>query len=606
MEWNGGSKSSDSLEWIGEDEDEVNSNTVLFSSGSHFRTHAGQEASASHKEASTSAGSNFSLISHFVGMGFSENMVVKAIKENEGNTEAILETLLTYSVVENYPPECELIPSDTNSSESKMDDLDQLSDISSCLGDEETTDHLSDREKKFLQLVDMGFPIDDASSALEKCGPGTSIMELMDFISAAQIGKIPDPQRHPILDENEAGSGHFHTAPPPDKKRKLFEAEERWQKKVDSWRRRQKESYKERKKSLLHEDEETVCIPKNMIGFGVPNTQMTVFNRKISSEVIGPPYFYFENVALTPKGVWDTISRFLYDIKPEFVDSMHFCAAARKRGYIHNLPIQNRFPLQPIPPLTIQETFPLSKKWWPPWDKRTKLNCLNTCTASAKLTERIKKALENWDGEPHPKTQKYVLYECKKWNLVWVGKNKAAPLEPEEIEMLMGYPKHHTRGGGTSRTERFKCLGNAFQVDTVAFHLSVLKKMFPNGISVLSLFSGIGGAEVALHRLGIPLKNVVSVEISEVSRNILHSWWEQTNQKGNLIHVGDVQKLTLDRLEELIKSLGGFDLIIGGSPCNNLTGSNRVSRDGLKGEHSILFYEYFRIINDVKVLMGKV
>ncbi|XP_042511756.1 DNA (cytosine-5)-methyltransferase DRM2-like [Macadamia integrifolia] len=187
---------------------------------------------------------------------------------------------------------------------------------------------------------------------------------------------------------------------------------------------------------------------------------------------------------------------------------------------------------------------------------------------------------------------------------VWVGKNRAAPLDPEEIEMLMGYPKHHTRGGGTSRTERFRSLGNSFQVDTVAFHLSVLKKMFPHGISVLSLFSGIGGAEVALHRLGIPLKNVVSVEISNVNRNILQSWWDQTNQKGNLTHVADVQKLSIDRLEELIKSLGGFDLIIGGSPCSNLTGSNRVSRDGLQGEQSILFYEYFRVLNDVKFLMG--
>ncbi|KAJ4957976.1 hypothetical protein NE237_025087 [Protea cynaroides] len=604
MDCNSGSKSIDSLEWDGEDEGEFNSYTVLSSSCSKTR---GQEASASYEEASTSAGSCSNLISHFVGMGFSKNMVAKAIKENgEGNTEAILETLLTYSVVEKSPPECELIPSDTNSSESKMDDLDQLSDISSCFGDEETTEHLSDKDKKFLQLVDMGFPIDDASSALEKCGPDTSIMELMDFISASQIGKKTDAQLRPISDENEPGPSHFHTAAAPNKKRKLFVAEERWQKKVDSWRRRQKESHKGGKKPLLHEEEDTVRLPKLMIGFGVPNMPRTVFHREILSEAIGPPYFYFENVALTPKGVWDTMSRFLYEIEPEFVDSMYFCAAARKRGYIHNLPIHNRFPLQPIPPLTIQEAFPLSKRWWPSWDKRTKFNCLNTCTASAKLTERIRQALESWEGEPHPRTQKYVLYECKKWNLLWVGKNKTAPLEPEEIEIIMGYPEHHTRGGGTSRTERFKALGNSFQVDTIAFHFSVLKKMFPNGISVLSLFSGIGGAEVALHRLGIPLKNVVSVEISEVSSNILQSWWEQTNQKGNLIHITDVQHLSLDRLEELIKSLGGFDLIVGGSPCNNLTGSNRVSRDGLKGDHSILFYEYFRVLNDVKGLMGKV
>ncbi|KAK8710241.1 hypothetical protein V6N13_145575 [Hibiscus sabdariffa] len=89
--------------------------------------------------------------------------------------------------------------------------------------------------------------------------------------------------------------------------------------------------------------------------------------------------------------------------------------------------------------------------------------------------------------------------------------------------MLLGFPKNHTREGGTNRKDRYKSLGNSFQVDTVAYHLSVLKDMFPSGINVLSLFSGIGGAEVALHRLGISLKNIVSVEMSEVNRHIIRT-----------------------------------------------------------------------------------
>lgn len=144
-----------------------------------------------------------------------------------------------------------------------------------------------------------------------------------------------------------------------------------------------------------------------------------------------------------------------------------------------------------------------------------------------------------------------------------------------------------------------------FQVDTVAYHFSVLKNIFPDGLNLLSLFSGIGGAEVALHRLGIPLKNVVSVEISEVNRSILRSWWEQTNQKRKLIHIPDIQQLNRDRLEELMKSFGGFDLVVGGSPCNNLSGSNRVSRDGLEGKDSILFYDFFRILELVKFVASK-
>lgn len=144
-----------------------------------------------------------------------------------------------------------------------------------------------------------------------------------------------------------------------------------------------------------------------------------------------------------------------------------------------------------------------------------------------------------------------------------------------------------------------------FQVDTVAYHLSVLKNLFPSGINVLSLFSGIGGAEVALHRLGIPLKNVVAVEISEANRNIVRSWWEQTNQRGNLVDIADVQELDANRLEQFMSSFGGFDLVIGGSPCNNLAGSNRHHRDGLEGKESSLFFEYTRILDQVRCMMSR-
>lgn len=218
----------------------------------------------------------------------------------------------------------------------------------------------------------------------------------------------------------------------------------------------------EMKKNVI---EESIRLPNPMIGYGVPSMPSErAIRRSLPEEARGRPYFYYENVALTPKGVWDTISRFLYDIDPEFVDSKFFSACARKRGYIHNLPIENRFPLVPLPPLTIQQAFPLSKRWWPKWDPRDKLNCIQTAIASAKLTERIRTALERYEGDPPEAVQRYVLEQCRKWNLVWVGRNKLAPLECDEVEMLLGFPKNHTRGGGISRTDRYKSLGNSFQV----------------------------------------------------------------------------------------------------------------------------------------------
>ena len=215
------------------------------------------------------------------------------------------------------------------------------------------------------------------------------------------------------------------------------------------------------------DDGQTLNLPNPMMGFGVPNEPKSIItHRTLPENAIGPPYFYYENVALTPKGVWQKISRFLYDVQPEYVDSKYFCAAARKRGYVHNLPIANRFPLLPLPPRTILDAFPLLKKWWPSWDPRKNLNCLQTVHGSAQTTDRIRKKLESCGEfeEPSESVKKYVLEQCRKWNLVWVGKNKVAPLEPDEVEMLLGFPKHHTRGGGISRTDRFKSLGNSFQV----------------------------------------------------------------------------------------------------------------------------------------------
>ncbi|KAF7819558.1 DNA (cytosine-5)-methyltransferase DRM2 [Senna tora] len=574
---------SDNYDWNTEDELEIEN----FQS-SDLAVPNGDAITGSGEASSSPSSSNSKMFDHFVGMGFSEKLVSKVIQENgEENADSLLETLLTLSAVDSSPEKQQQNDLDYSSSDLEGSLLDDCSDIDSFSDNEEITKSVSENDGKLLTLVNMGYTVDVASVALERCGMNSSVDELIDFICAAQTAKAEDALMAP---EEKPRCSNLTK----QKKRSYYECEILGKKKL-----------KGSEKKVFDEDEEMIHLPKPMVGFGVPTESFAITHRKLPESAIGPPYFYYENVALAPKGVWQTISRFLYDIEPEFVDSKYFCAAARKRGYIHNLPIQNRFPLLPLPARTIHEALPLTRKWWPEWDHRNKLNCLQTAYGSAKLTERIRKAIENYEGEPPPHVQKYVIEQCRKWNLVWVGRNKVAPLEPDEVEMLLGFPRNHTRGGGISRTDRYKSLGNSFQVDTVAYHLSVLKDMFPKGINLLSLFSGIGGAEVALYRLGIPLKNVVSVEKSEVNRNIVRCWWEQTNQKGNLIDLDDVQRLNGDRLEQLMNSFGGFDLIVGGSPCNNLAGSNRVSRDGLEGKESSLFFDYFRILDLVKCIMAK-
>ena len=46
-------------------------------------------------------------------------------------------------------------------------------------------------------------------------------------------------------------------------------------------------------------------------------------------------------------------------------------------------------------------------------------------------------------------------------------------LTPVECERLQGLPDNYTEG--ISNTQRYKCLGNAFNVDVVAYILSFIK-----------------------------------------------------------------------------------------------------------------------------------
>ncbi|OQU93413.1 DNA (cytosine-5)-methyltransferase DRM2 isoform X1 [Sorghum bicolor] len=541
------------------------------------------------------AGPSASLVQRYIDMGFAEEIVVKAIKDNGDNgADALVELLLTYQELGNdlnvdngFASGC--VPQTVDDSGDddfleNWDDLDaggrstRVANSVDDSGDEDFLHEMSQKDNKIDSLVKMGFPEDEAALAITRCGQDASISVLADSIYASQTAG--DGYCGNLSDYEDGGRNKGRFMDGNNKKRKRYGSQA-----LGS------------RGPLDGSADEPMLLPNPMVGFSLPDQWPRPVNRDLPALAMGPPYFYYENVALAPKGVWTIISRFLYDIQPEFVDSKYFCAAARKRGYIHNLPLENRSPLLPKPPRTITVAFPHTKRWWPSWDPRQQFNCLQTCVSSAKLLEKIRVTLTNSSDPPPPRVQKLVLEECRKWNLAWVGLNKVAPLEPDEMEFLLGFPKDHTRG--ICRTERFRSLGNSFQVDTVAYHLSVLKDMYPEGMNVLSLFSGIGGAEVALHRLGIRMKTVISVEKSEVNRTILRSWWDQT-QTGTLIEINDVQTLTSERIEAYIRRFGGFDLVIGGSPCNNLAGSNRHHRNGLEGEHSSLFFQYVRILESVK------
>lgn len=112
-------------------------------------------------------------------------------------------------------------------------------------------------------------------------------------------------------------------------------------------------------------------------------------------------------------------------------------------------------------------------------------------------------------------------------------------------------------------------------------------------MNVLSLFDGISCGRVALERAGIKIDAYYACEINKDSIKITQKNYPDT------IQLGDVQELT----EEKLKLLQKIDLLIGGSPCENLTicaiDRPEVS-NGLEGKKSILFFEYARILDLVK------
>ncbi len=101
-------------------------------------------------------------------------------------------------------------------------------------------------------------------------------------------------------------------------------------------------------------------------------------------------------------------------------------------------------------------------------------------------------------------------------------------------------------------------------------------------INVLSLFGGIECALVAIKKLRIPVANYYSSEIDKYAI--------QTAKKNHpeILHLGDVKGLKHDENWEYNDILtNGIDLLIGGSPCQDLSIA-KANRKGLDGDISII------------------
>ena len=121
-------------------------------------------------------------------------------------------------------------------------------------------------------------------------------------------------------------------------------------------------------------------------------------------------------------------------------------------------------------------------------------------------------------------------------------------------------------------------------------------------MNILSLFDGISCARVALERAGIPVTKYYASEIDKNAIAVVVKNYPDTIQLGDIKNILPQHRIAQTKHAKFIPKLtyaDSIDLIIGGSPCQDLSIAQK-NRKGLDGERSGLFWEYVRILKEVK------
>ena len=106
-------------------------------------------------------------------------------------------------------------------------------------------------------------------------------------------------------------------------------------------------------------------------------------------------------------------------------------------------------------------------------------------------------------------------------------------------------------------------------------------------LNVMSLFDGISCGRLACERAGLEVGNYYSSEVDKYAIQITQKNYPDT------IQLGDVQNIDFTRYT------GTIDLLIGGSPCQDLSKA-KTNRQGLSGSRSGLFWNYVEALKILK------
>ncbi len=109
-----------------------------------------------------------------------------------------------------------------------------------------------------------------------------------------------------------------------------------------------------------------------------------------------------------------------------------------------------------------------------------------------------------------------------------------------------------------------------------------------DGITVLSLFDGMSGAQIALERSGIKVRQYYASEVDIYAMRITQKNYPNT------IQLGSVKDITVGC------TFPKIDLLIGGSPCQGFSVAGL--KNNFNDERSKLFWEYVRILRQARAI----
>ena len=113
-------------------------------------------------------------------------------------------------------------------------------------------------------------------------------------------------------------------------------------------------------------------------------------------------------------------------------------------------------------------------------------------------------------------------------------------------------------------------------------------------MNVLSLFDGMSCGQIALKKLGVPIKNYFASEIDKFAIKVAKANFP------DMIHLGDVQNVKTSGQHLLDEFDFGhkIDLLIGGSPCQGFSFAGKQLN--FDDPRSQLFFEYIRLLKALK------